>query len=341
MALLFADCASYYANATQAQQGIYNSASGTVASSGLPAGMIESTAWQNCVNFIALPSPSAGPFIFGQRIYFSPLPGSAATILEFLDSSKNVQVLVQLNTNGSLSVYRGTTANLLGTTAAGLISATAVNYLEVKVLCNASTGTIDIHLNGASVLSLSSQNTQGQSTTTIAFIEIVNSIGSVTTYTQSIYVCDTTGSAPANTFLGDIRLWTFHPTANGTYVAWTPNGAASLYQCVSDATPDDDTTYASDATAGDEFSVAYSGGTISGPIVAVIDISRLRKDDAGTTRQIQQLVRSSTTDSLGPTQTLGTSYLYYSQIFATDPATGVAWTNAGVNAIQTGLKTIS
>ena len=342
MALLFFDAASYYTTLTQAVQGIYNAASGgSIATSGLPAGMIESTAWLNNNNTFALPSPGAGAFIVGERIYFSAIPGSAVTILHFQDSGKNDQVIFQINVNGSISAYRGTTANLLGTTAAGLISATAVNYLEFKVLCDATVGTIDIHLNGVSVLSLTGQNTKGQSTTTIAFIQWSNAIGGINTYFQSIYVCDTTGGSPTNTFLGDIRIWTSNPTGNGTYTAYAPTGAATNWQAVNDTTPNDDTSYASDSTPGDEFSVTYTGGTISGPIIAVMDISRVRKDDAGTTRQIQLLVRSSTTDSLGSTQTLGTSYQYYFQIFATDPATGVAWTNSGVNAIQTGLKTIA
>src|SRR5579864_7466676 len=219
MAVLFFDTASFYANSTQASQGFYNSAGMNVATSGLPAGAISPTAWSGNANSndIALPSPGAGPFIFGFRWYQSSFSGQ--TICEFLDNSKAVQVLFAVNASGTISAYRASTSNLLGTTSSA-ISVNTWNYLEFKVKCDPTTGTVDVHFNNGNVLSLTGQNTQGQSTATLGFIRMAG-VAAVTTYYQDLYVCDTTGGAPANTFLGDCRVWTSNPTANGNYTAWT------------------------------------------------------------------------------------------------------------------------
>lgn len=40
----------------------------------------------------------------------------------------------------------------------------------------------------------------------------------------------------------------------------------------------------------------------------------------------------------GATRTLGTSYTVYNDVFETDPATGAAWTNSGVNSAEAGME---
>ena len=40
---------------------------------------------------------------------------------------------------------------------------------------------------------------------------------------DDLYICDGTGSAPHNTFLGDCRVDTLLPTADGTAQQWTPS----------------------------------------------------------------------------------------------------------------------
>ena len=66
-------------------------------------------------------------------------------------------------------------------------------------------------------------------------------------------MCDTGGSAN-NDFLGDVRVETLFPTADGANTAWTPSAAGSHFNKVNEATgtfPDGDTTYVADATPGD------------------------------------------------------------------------------------------
>jgi hypothetical protein len=43
----------------------------------------------------------------------------------------------------------------------------------------------------------------------------------------------------------------------------------------------------------------------------------------------------------GATRGLGTSYALYDDRFEVDPATGAAWTKAGVDALQAGVEVVA
>jgi hypothetical protein len=243
-----------------------------------------------------------------------------------------------LNSNGTLTAKRGAGAATLGTSSLSVVVTQNVwAYMEFGCTCDSSVGTCDIRINGSSVLSLSGQNTKGQSTTTIASVQITDA--NVTSYTQDIYLCDGTG-IHNNSFLGDVHVSVYNPTSNGTYTAYSTNGAASLYQCVNATTPADSTIFASDSTPGDRMSVNLSSSSVAGTIAGVINVGRMLKTDSGT-RTAALTVTNNGVDSIGSTIALGTSYKYYTQVQETDPNTGIGWTNGGFNTTQIGVKTVS
>jgi hypothetical protein len=61
------------------------------------------------------------------------------------------------------------------------------------------------------------------------------------------------------------------------------------------------------------------------------------KDDAGA-KSVATFVRSSSTNGDGASTVLGTSQVYVSQVFETDPNGSIAWTEASVNAMEAGVK---
>lgn len=104
--------------------------------------------------------------------------------------------------------------------------------------------------------------------------------------------------------------------------------------------PDADTTYISDATAGDKADFAHQALSLTGSILAVAHVSYMRKDDAGT-RQVQQICLSNGTEEDSATISLGNTYQYYYDILEIDPHTSAAWTLANYNAATFGVKEIS
>ena len=72
-------------------------------------------------------------------------------MIYFLDNGSK-EVTVTINTDGKLKVYRGSSGGtLLGTTSAADVASTWV-YVEIKVKFHGSTGTVDVHFDGSSVL---------------------------------------------------------------------------------------------------------------------------------------------------------------------------------------------
>ena len=65
-----------------------------------------------------------------------------------------------------------------------------------------------------------------------------------------------------------------------------------------------------------------------------------RKDDAGS-RSLRVVLKSGATTASGATRLLGTSYALYDDRFEVDPATGTAWTNAGVDALQAAVEVVA
>ena len=122
--------------------------------------------------------------------------------------------------------------------------------------------------------------------------------------------------------------------------AYTPNGAANLYQCVNAVTPTDSTVFASDSTPGDKMSVDLASTSVTGAIAGVINIGRMKKTDAGT-RTAALFALNGGTEVDGSSIALGTSYAYYQQVLEVDPNTNAPWTNSGFNTLQLGCETLT
>lgn len=116
--------------------------------------------------------------------------------------------------------------------------------------------------------------------------------------------------------------------------------AATNWSCVKETGADNDYSYVqATATTEDLYSHAALSSTPA-TINAVQVTSLMRKADAGP-RTVSNQCKSSSTDQAGATLYPGGSYQFFSDIYLTDPATGVAWTGSGVNSATFGVKIIS
>jgi len=100
-------------------------------------------------------------------------------------------------------------------------------------------------------------------------------------------------------------------------------------------------SYAFDATVGDED--LYNFPPVTAPTVHAVAVkASLAKSDSGTKTASMRL-KSGTTNSAGSVASIapGTTYGWASTYFGTDPNTGAAWTPAGLNAAQAGVRVAS
>lgn len=335
MTLLFADGFDFYATAELALMGWTGGAA------------IGSTAGRN-----GTPGMTLGDNANPQQ----PVPGNPATVVfgyAFLVPSANqrwfqviVRVLdgtteqVSIRVNNSLFPYvqRGD-GTVLGTSSTSLLYDNYY-YFELKVTVGSgSSGSFDLHLNGASILSATGVNTQNSGAAQVNAIQWLSG-SSAADQMDDVYICNTAGTVN-NTFLGDVRVQGLLPSGAGSFTGWTTLfGAATQWQAVGEAPPDGDTSYIADATPGDISSFVHGPISASTSIVkAVIPTYYARKDDAGT-RQVASLVRYAGTNSVGTTASLTTTYAYYRDIHETDP-TGTPWTVSSANACEVGVEEIA
>lgn len=239
----------------------------------------------------------------------------------------------------------------LGRSSAGAVPANAWFHLEAKILFTTdATGTVEVRVNEQVVLTLVNKETcasdNAQCTAAGIGREHWYSIDGDATgdptdetviYVDDLYIRDDAGAAN-NDFAGDCVVTDDVPSGAGTYTQFsTVYGSATHWGAVDDSGfHDGDTSYIETATVGhiDSFTKAanaFSTGTVHS--VAVVAVAR--KSGAGA-RQIESLLRLSTTDANGSHVSLGDSYEAHQFIHETDPA-GNTWTLANLNAVEIGV----
>lgn len=237
-----------------------------------------------------------------------------------------------------------TDPELLGRTAPGVIQQNIWYFIEFQSAISHTAGTAVLRVNNIELLNVTGVDTVGDNsdnTPMLAEIRFVSFTGATNTnwYMDDLYILDSTGPAPWNTFLGDCRVEYLRPRAAGTHQEWSLTGAASHHQAVDDvATPDDDTSYVRANAAGLRDSYLYTPtGLPSGPIFGAQINLLTRKEESGP-RILTPLLNGVEGASFAPSEG---SYSYRHVPMQTNPATGTAWTISAINSAEFGVKVVS
>jgi hypothetical protein len=285
---------------------------------------------------------SQATWVVGAAFKYAGFTGSSNGQIIALYDSGTLQVDIRITPSGAIQATRNGTQ--LGISAAVITTGTYY-YVEFKALIHASAGTIDVQVNGASVLSLTGQNTKNSANATANMVFLgpiaQGGGGNGTLLIADLYILD--GQTGASTFLGDQRVDCYMPTGNGSNSQFTNNSGNSTnnYSHVNEALQDGDTSYVADAVVNDIDSYAITGLTHTPLTITGVQVNLvIRKDDAGI-KQVAPIVYRSATAYVGNTLTLSTSYLDLTQQYEKDPATSAAWTKTNINASEFGLKVIT
>ena len=273
---------------------------------------------------------------------FRPTNTTAADVLS-LFSATTAQITVRVLADGSIEVRRGTsTGTVLGTSAAGLVGSGAFTHFQVRAVISDTVGVVQIRLNGSSspAINLTSQDTNnGAAAVSVNNVRIgTSSTGSKVGYYDDLVIWDTTGSI-ANTWIGDTRVDSYFPNANGdsSQFVGSDGNSTDNYLLVDAAAPNG-TDYVQSSTVGDKD--LYGFGNMShtpSSIYGVVVTASALKDDAGS-RSIRLLAKSSSSEAnSGADIALSTSRTRAIGVFETNPATSAAWTKSGVDGAQFGI----
>lgn len=277
--------------------------------------------------------PSHATMICGFAVNLGGAPGANSTILEFREAS-TLHVALRVNTDMSVSVLRSTT--VLATSAAGVISS-GYCFLEFKATIHDSTGTYEVRVNTANVLSGTGADTRNGGTgvvTNAALIFIRNN-----QIVDDLYICDGAGSVN-NDFLGDVRVDADYANGNGNSSQLLGSDANSTdnYLLIDETAPNGDTDYVGSSTVAQKDTYAFANMAHTPASIYGVQVCMYAKKDDSGTRSICSVTRSGGADTDGTTLALSTSYQYYLEIIESDPNTAAAWIKAGFDAAEFGVK---
>lgn len=267
------------------------------------------------------------------------LGGTSPLWVLFGDGATVPHLSLYLASDGSLSLYRGTSAGtLLETSAAGLIVLTTWYYIEVYGLIDNATGAYDVLINGASVMADSGIDTRNGGTNAL-----VSCVGGsrIQSGANSLYddmYAVTGDGVDATGFQGEISIEGRVPNAAGNYTNLTPTGSATNYQNV-DEIPWSATDYNSSPTPGTKDTYGYQNLTATtGDILGTVLHTGTRKNNAGFIKG-RRVIRLSATDYNGADfPSFSATMTPHSELMEESPATSAAWTISEFNGVEAGFE---
>jgi len=332
MAVRFMDSFSHYATADMTLK--YEDYSGTAISSGNGRLSGDCARLSNTTHKLTKVLDSQATWIVQFAMRLSSVTGSGNVLLTFLDGA-TTHVDLRTNTSGNILATRNGTT--LGTSTNTLASNT-YHYVEVKVTISDTVGVVVVKVDGVTWLNLSSQDTRNGANATADRMRFQMTVNSINQDICDLVIMDTSGSSN-NDFIGEARVKPILPDGAGNSAQFTPS-AGSNYANVDDSAPDGDTTYNESSTVNHVDSYTFANPGLGGTVMAVQYNVHARKTDAGT-RQIAPVVRISSTDYVGTTLTLSSSFTQQRQVYNTSPASSSGWTESEINGAEFGIKVIA
>jgi hypothetical protein len=248
-------------------------------------------------------------------------------------------LVISVSAAGIPSIKRGTT--VLATSTVPIPTNSWV-YLELGFVIHGTTGSYELRVDGVAdpALTATGVNTQNGGTgawNRMAFFgtSTVSGSGANGQFIDDVYVCDASGSAPRNTFLGSVKIEALiAQTGNGSNVGLTPSTGTDHGALVDDPVPNI-TDYNGSATVGAKDTYNLPSPVLTGEVLAVqVNLFASKSDTGG--RKVCSVVRLGGVDYDGPNLSLTTSWTYVTDIVPRPG--GGEWTTADLIALEAGMK---
>ena len=249
----------------------------------------------------------------------------ARPLVRFRDGPTTDQCGVWITPDRRLAFYRGSTQVA---TSAPVVTLDTWAYFEFKVVFGDS-GSYLVKYAGADVLiatGVDTTATANQTADTVYFGYNANVY--FAWRFDDMYVDDAS-------LLGEVRIDTIKPTSDGAYQEWTPSTAGAHWSLVDEVSPLSQSDQVSAASVGLRDTYGLSDVGVLALPVAAVQVSATMASDG--TRSGGVMIRSGSVDSSGVGVALSPTWKMPATTWTVDPATGVAFTEAGVNALEAGV----
>jgi hypothetical protein len=287
----------------------------------------------------------------GMAVWFDELPNIEPTIGggvdgfylgRLCDAANGSQVFIYVGTDGGLVAYRSGPfiGNFFDCTLLGrsnpCIVAGAYQHVEIKAVAgNGTAGALEVRVDEVTRLNRTGIDTVFTANTEFSQIGIGRLSGTCfagggNVDLADVFANDSLGSSN-NDFIGDHKSFCQMANADTARADFTPSTGASQYGVI-DETPPNDADYLDLAASTGRTDVGFEDLPGNATAVAVArPFVRAKKNDAGTAT-IKPGIRSGSSVGQGAAQPVTTGFAYYDEAIEVDPATGVPFTPAGLNA---------
>jgi hypothetical protein len=282
--------------------------------------------------------PASGGVVVGFALQQAAASANTTDLLQVREGA-TVHLALAITTGQLLVVKRGATILATGTTLLPLSSWT---YIELKATIHDTTGSYEVRINGVSEAALTASGIDTRNVGATGQWDQIRlaALANANSYIDDLYVCDQSGSAPRNTFLGPVKVETIYPqtdaVAAGSNAGLTPSTGTDHGALVDETTPNT-TDYNSSPTVGLKDTYNYPSLTLTGTILGMQTNLYVAKSDA-VARQVCAVVRAGSVDYDGANVSPLTTFSYFSEVRAQNPNTAADWTSSDIASLQAGMK---
>jgi len=269
--------------------------------------------------------------------------GTAALILFMTNLITTIHIEIRGETDGNISIYRGSTQ--LDITTDNPLAFDDFNFIEARVVIDNSVGAVEVRLNGSTILNITSVDTRNGTSDMIEHIAFGGHSGGSGVTVDDCYMLDETGAAPQNTFLGDIRVDTLKPSADGGLSQLPtvfPASPATSFDKVDEVLADDDSTYIQSTALNQVSTFTYENlpVVLGGAEVYAVQVNtRVKKTESGD-RALSSLQRFSSVNTAFLTHGVSTDNITHRSVHPTNPRTASPWLESEVDALEVGLEVL-
>lgn len=154
---------------------------------------------------------------------------------------------------------------------------------------------------------------------------------------DDMYVVDSSGTTNT-TYLGDVRVQTLFPSADGSNSGMTTSTGTAHAVLVDEATPNT-TDYVYSSVAGTKDTYQFQDLSSNTANVFGVEVTNYSHKDAAGIASMSNVVRVGGTDYTQSAQTLSTSWTANRDLLNTNPSTSNPWTPNDINNAEFGVQT--
>lgn len=262
-----------------------------------------------------------------------PTDSSRGFQLAFQDEDAVIHCYLRMITTGELQFLNGDGTALADSDGPVIIS-NAWQHVEIKVGISAAAGTVEVRVEGVTVIDASGLDTANSAKLTVAqtsFRNFFGNSGAVSYQIRDFVLWDDQGTENTD-FLGAVTVYRLTPNADRTLGGWTTSSGVTGFDLI-DESPPVDVGYiqADDAPpAACEFDLSDLPPDITS-VKGVMSLVRMQKTDGGDAT-VQVSVESDGSYDLGADRPITTAFTYWYDVSEEDPSTAAPWTRAAVDA---------